>query len=137
MVVEGEATKPGLHVLADRLGSLGNGRGFRNCPPLRTEALHEGLRILVVFREYERKTDGQQDLRRIPIHRGTVVLENLLLSLQVLEVAAKPVADVAILSKQSQCPPLAASADHDLRTPRLDGAGYVQRTIDLVVRALE
>src|SRR2546428_5070 len=81
--------------------------------------------------------DGQQHLRRIPIHRGAVLLETLLLPLEVLEVAAKPVADVAVFRKKPKRPSLAAAADKDLRTSWLHGTRNVQRAIDPVVLAFE
>jgi len=66
-----------------------------------------------------------------------MLLEDLLLSLQLLDRSTEPVTDVAVLGKKAQRPALAGSADQDLRTSRLHWAGDVQRTVDLVIGALE
>src|SRR5207245_9890203 len=83
------------------------------------------------------ETDREQAIVGIPIHRFAVLLENLLLSLQVLEVAAEPVSDIAVLREKPEGPPLAAAPDQDLRATGLDRPRHVERAIDPVVLALE
>src|SRR5438309_9394711 len=66
-----------------------------------------------------------------------MLFEHLLLPLQLLEVAAKPVTDVAVLREKPQRSPLAAAADQDLWSTRLDGTWHVERALDPVVLTLE
>src|ERR1700730_3322245 len=137
IVVEREAAESGVNVLTEYLRSLRHVHSYCHGTAFWGHAIQEGFGVLVVFGEYQGETHRQQNLRRITVHRRAVLLENLLLPLQVLEVAAKPVADVAVLREQPKRPPLAASADQDLRTAWLHGARNIQRAVDPVVIAFE
>src|SRR6202011_3626169 len=95
IVVEREAAESGVHVLAEYLRSLRHVHGYCHGTAFWGHAIQEGPGVLVVFGEHQGETHRQQNLRRITVHGSTVLLENLLLPLQVLEVAAKPVPDVA------------------------------------------
>src|SRR2546427_721586 len=102
VVVEREAPKSSVHVLADDLRRLGDSRRHRHGASFRSETVKQLLGVLFVFRQHEGETDREQDIGRISIHRFAVLFENLLLSLQVLEVASEPVADIAVLREKPE-----------------------------------
>src|ERR1700674_4608613 len=66
-----------------------------------------------------------------------MALEDLLLSLQVLEWPEEPVTDVAVTGQDPKRPLLAPTAHEDLRSSWLDGAWAVEGSVDPVVLALE
>src|SRR2546422_7964211 len=121
VVVEREAPKSSVHVLADDLRRLGDSRRHRHGASFRSETVKQLLGVLFVFRQHEGETDREQDIGRISIHRFAVLFENLLLSLQVLEVASEPVADIAVLCEKPESPPFAATPYQHLRPAWLNG----------------
>src|SRR5260221_4893745 len=136
-VVEGEASEPRLDVALQQLGALLGGDGPDRSPPLLWDVLQQSFALALALDDEDACAKCQQHLRGIATDSGAVLLEDTLLALQFLEVAAEPVADVAMLRQDAEGLSLAASADQDLRAARLDRSRRVERVLDAVVLALE
>src|SRR5712691_3214526 len=119
-VVEGEASEPRVDVALQELGALLGGDGPERRPPLLRDVLQQGFALALALDDEDACAECQQHLRGVAPDSGAMLLEDSLLALQFLEVAAAPVADIAVLGEDAKCLPLAASADQDLRAARLD-----------------
>ena len=120
VVVERESAESGFDVFTDDLRSLldvhraGHGAALRGRP-----AIIAGPVLLIVCQHHAAYAESQQDLGRIPIDRLTVLQEDLLLALQLVQARREPIADVAMLGEQPKGQ--GHLRHHHLGHPDLDG----------------
>ena len=95
--------------------------------------LHPGLGLLLRVGDDQRPQAGLGDLGRIAPEVAAVSFEDRELVADGVDITEQ-VACVRVLGDQTERELLTAAPHHDLRAARLDGAGEVQRTPDVMCR---
>src|SRR5438067_219449 len=135
-IAEREALDADVDEVLEDLGGLLRGGRLEHDSPLRGHPFHHGLGLSFVLHQYDRRAHGPRDGSWISALLFAVAVEDLALALDVGQ-RPEPVRHVRVARDEAQRAFLAAAADHDSRSTRLNRAGVVERAVDPVMRATE